>query len=268
MKILNVISILLLSALCCANLAAAPRDPSSVRHSKPQVVLGTLMPKDTTGHHTRRLDNRLIAPKGEFQTGMMAAYASFKSEDSELFLALKDIDASASAFRITPFVGYTYKDNQSIGVRFAYTTAHGALAGGTADLLNEGLEFGGDLGLDVRMWAFSAELYHRSYIGLDNHGRVGIICDFVLGYTLNKSMTGNSRRDYSLTNKAKLSFNPGIAVYPMNNVSVFVTLGMADVSYNNTRTFENRQFTGERNYWDARCKINLFDINFGLTFHL
>lgn len=268
MKILKIILIPLLMLLAAPALSAAQKDSTSVKPQKTQVKLGGLMPKDSSGHHTRMLQSHLIAPKGEFQTGLQAAYASISSEDSEFMLAAKGIDASLNAFRITPFVGYTYSNNHSVGMRFAYTTMRGHLGKGTIDLLNEGLEFGGDLGLSASMWAFAAEAYHRTYIGLDNNGRVGIFWDFVLGYSLNKSRIGDSPKDYGLTHKAKLSFNPGIVVYPMNNVSFFVSISLADVSYNNARTYENFELVGVRNYWDARCKLNLFDVNLGLTFHL
>lgn len=278
-KILSVLLIALSTMSVSANVSIAAEASDTLAVSQPAkkyVKMGTLIEKDTTGRHTRRLSNHLIAPKGEIQMGTQVAYANLSSDDSELFLVLKDIDASASVFRITPFVGYTYSDNHAVGVRFAYTTMNGTLGKGMADLLNEGLEFGGDLGLQARMWGFSADVFHRTYVGLDNRGIVGLFWDIILGYSLQKTIVGSSYGNYSFSNKASISFNPGIEVFPMNNVSLFVSLGLADASFNNVKNYESgvdgsqrhTVVTGTRNFWDARCKINLLDLNFGLTFHL
>ena len=52
------------------------------------VVLGKeLMPKDTT--KARRFTNRLIAPKGEWQTGLSVMYADFSSRNSEYMMLLQ-----------------------------------------------------------------------------------------------------------------------------------------------------------------------------------
>lgn len=245
---------------------SAKRDSTSV--SRVPVRTGVMIDKDTTGHHTRLLINHLIAPKGELQIGATALYGSVSSEDSDFYLVLDDMDFSGSFFRITPFVGYTYSDNHSVGLRFGYTSGKGNVGTGTLDLLNDGLSFGGDINLKGKYWGFRAEMYHRSYVGLDNNGRVGIFYDLVLDYGLNKSVVGSSLSNYSFKNQARLSFNPGIVVYPMNNVSVFVSISLADVTYNNVRSFENGTKVGSRNNWDARLKFNLTDIDFGITFHL
>ncbi len=232
------------------------------------VKTGATIEKDTTGHHTRLLVNHLIAPKSELQIGATALYGSVSSEDSDFYLVLDDMDFSGTFFRITPFVGYTYKDNRSVGLRFGYTGGKGSLDAATLDLLNDGLSFGGELGMNIKYWGFKAEAYHRSYVGLDNNGRVGIFYDLVLGYGLTKAIVGSALSDYSLKNQARLSFNPGIVVYPLNNVSVFVSISLADLTYNNVRIYENAARIGTRNNWDARLKFNLTDIDFGITLHL
>ncbi|MCQ2143640.1 MAG: hypothetical protein MJY56_06195 [Bacteroidales bacterium] len=279
MKKLFSILLIALGAMLVPSGLSYAQDPSEAPSSRKYVKMGTLIERDSLGRHTRKLSNHLIAPKGEIQMGTQVAYANLSSDDSELFLFLKDIDASASVFRITPFVGYTYSDNHAVGVRFAYTTMNGNLGNGVADLLNEGLEFGGELGLQTKMWGFSADVYHRTYVGLDNRGIVGLFWDIVLGYSLQKTIVGSSYGNYSFSNKAKLSFNPGIEVFPMNNVSLFVSLSLADVSFNNVKNYEttpsykeagsrNVSVTGTRSYWDGRCEIYMLDINLGLTFHL
>lgn len=247
----------------------AQTDSSEVRRQKGRqtIVLGTeIMPKDSTRSH--RLMNRLIAPKGEWQCGLSVMYADFSSGNSEYMLLLQGVDAGASMLRLAPEAAYTFAPNHSIGARFQYTNVRGMVDAATADLLGNFSATLEDLHAFSR--SMSGCVFQRTYVGLDRYGRVGVFWDYVLGYTRTKSQfyTGDSSSDYSLKKKVHLGFAPGIIYFPMNNMSIQVSVCLADVSYSNVTVWSGGNVVGSRNAWKAQAHLNLMDISFGLTIHL
>lgn len=230
------------------------------------VVLGKeLMPKDTT--KARRFTNRLIAPKGEWQTGLSVMYADFSSRNSEYMMLLQGLDAKASMLRLAPQAAYTFADNHAVGVRFQYTTVNGMVDSATADLLGN---FSMSLdNIQANSRALSTCFFQRTYWGLDKHGRVGLFWDYVVGYTRKNSnfKTGSASSSYVVNNMLHLGFAPGLIYFPMNNFSVQASICVADLSYNNVKAYEKGQVTGTRHAWKAQANLNVLDLNFGLTIH-
>jgi hypothetical protein len=224
------------------------------------------MPKE--GKKARRFKNHLIAPKGEWQCGLSVMYVDFSTDNSEYMLMLQGLDANASMLRLAPEGAYTYAPNRAIGARFQYTNINGMIDSATADLL-------GNLSLSVNeinamSRSMGGSIFHRTYVGLDNYGRVGIFWDYVFGYTRSKTQfyTGDASDAYSLNNKLSLNFAPGIVYFPMNNVSIQVCISMAGLSYTNVRAYDNGQVEGVRHAWKARAGLSVLDLAFGLTVHL
>ena len=230
------------------------------------VLGGEMAPKDST--KTRRFKNHLIAPKGEWQCGLSVMYADFSSNNSDYMLLLQGVGANASMLRLAPEGAYTFADNHAVGARFQYTNINGMVDSATADLLgNLSIEVGG---LNAVSRSAGGSIFQRTYVGLDNFGRVGIFWDYVLGYTRSKTQfyAGEASDAYSLNNKLSLNFAPGIVYFPMNNVSVQVCISMAGLSYTNVKAYENGQVAGVRHAWKARAGLSIFDLAFGLTVHL
>lgn len=224
-----------------------------------------IMPRDTSKMH--RFKNHLIAPKGEWQCGLSVVYADFNSEDTDYMLLLQGVNAIASMFRLAPEAAYTFADNHAVGVRFQYTNANGMVDTATADLLGNfsmALE-----NVNAESRSLSACVFQRTYVGLDNQGRVGIFWDYVLGVTRAKSQfhTGALSSSYSLKKKIHLGFAPGIVYFPMNNVSVQASISLADLSYNRVEAYNDGRLTGSRNAWKAQASLNVMDISLGLTVH-
>lgn len=229
------------------------------------VVLGKeLTPKNTTKE--TRFTNRLIAPKGEWQTGLSVMYADFSSTNSEYMMLLQGVNAKASMLRLAPQAAYTFADNHAVGVRFQYTTLNGMVDSATADLLgNFSMSFG-DVQANSR--ALTTSFFQRTYWGLDKNGRVGIFWDYIVGYTRkNSNFNAGAAESYVINNKLHLGFAPGLVYFPMNNVSVQASICVADLSYNNVKAYEEGQVTGTRHAWKAQASLNVLDLNFGLTIH-
>lgn len=222
-------------------------------------------PKDSAKVH--RFKNHLIAPKGEWQCGFSVMYSDFSSDDYEYMMILQGVDASASMLRIAPEAAYTFRNNHALGARFQYSNLNGAIDTATADILgNFNMSFE-----DIHAFSrsMSGSIFQRTYVGLDDQGRVGIFWDYVLGFTRTKSQfyTGEPVSSYTLKKKVYLGFAPGVVYYPMNNVSVQANLSLASLSYSNLTAYRDGKAEGIRNVWNAQASLNVMDLNFGLTIH-
>lgn len=231
------------------------------------IVLGKeIMPKDTTRQY--RFTNHLIVPKGSWQCGISVMYADFSSDNTEYMLMLQGLNADASMLRLAPEAAYAYSDNHAVGAKFQYTNLNGMMDSATADLLGN---FSMTLeNISAVSRSMSASVFHRTYVGLDNHGRVGIFWDYILGVSRTRTQFAVTEPSdaYSLTKKIHLAFAPGIVYFPMNNVSVQVGISLADLSYSNVAAYQDGQLVGERHAWKALASLNLLGLNFGLTVHL
>lgn len=220
--------------------------------------------------HRRGLQQHLIIPKGEWQVGAQVSHVSFSSNDSEYLLIVQNLDANGSITKVAPFVAYSYRDNRSIGVKMEYSSANGSIREGDLDFLSDDLQFSVE-DINANMSSFQTAVYHRSYIGLDDRGRIGLFSDVSLSYSNSKTVftyNAETADTYTRSNQLKLSLHPGIVVFAMNNVSTHVSMGIGGVSYNNTKYIKAGEVIGTRNYSQAKFKLNVLDINIGLTIHL
>lgn len=257
---------LLISAACLL-MAAATAFGQSAGDDRNTIVLGEeIMPKDTTKQ--RRFKNRLIAPKGEWQCGLSVMYADFASSDADFMLMLQGLGADASMLRLAPEAAYTFRDNHAVGAKFQYTSLNGMIDTATADLL-------GNFSMSVENLhasskSMSAGIFQRTYVGLDKYGRVGLFWDYVLGVSRTRTQfyMGDASNAYSLNERISLGFAPGIVFFPMNNVSIQASIGLADLSYGNMKAYEGGDVVGSRRNWKASASLNILDLSFGLTIHL
>ncbi len=240
------------------------------KNQRETVRLGAeILAKDSLKQR-RGLSQYMIIPKGEVQLGMQISHISLSSNNSEYMLLLNGIDANGAITKISPFVAYSYKDNRSVGMRFQYSTASGSLEQGDLSFLSDDLNFHVE-DLHANSTAYQVAAYHRSYIGLDNKGRIGLFADLMLGYTNSKTAfiyNAQTKDAYAKSNQLKLSLHPGIVIFAMNNVSMHVSMGIGGVSYNNTKYIRDGELVGTRNYSKANFKLDILDISMGLAIHL
>jgi len=253
----------IISAVALMVLAVFPSYGISIGNET--VVLGGEMP--SRRGKERRLTNTLIAPKGEWQCGLSVMYANLSGDDSEYMLLLQGINANATMLRLAPEALYTFRNNHAIGIRASYTDMKGMIDSATADLL-------GNLSLSVEninasSSSYSASIFQRTYVGLDNKGRIGLFWDYELGVSQSKSQfyVGEPSSSYSLKKSINLGFSPGIVYFPMNNVSVQACISLAGLSYSNMTSYNDGQVTGVRDAWKAQASINILNMNMGITVH-
>lgn len=272
----NLIKALLVAAAIAATCSAMGQTDKRVKPVKPTketIKLGAEIKDESDSlkrKHRRGLMQHLIIPKGEWQVGAQVSHVSFSSKNSEYLLIVQNLDANGSITQVAPYVAYSYHDNRSIGIKLQYSAANGNVREGDLDFLSDDLNFNVE-NIEANMSSFQTAVYHRSYIGLDDRGRIGLFSDISLSYTNSKTVftyDAETADTHTRTNQLKLSLHPGIVVFAMNNVSTHVSMGIGGVSFNNTKYIKAGEVIGTRNYSQAKFKLNVLDINIGVTIHL
>ncbi|MEG0789751.1 MAG: hypothetical protein RR432_06085 [Alistipes sp.] len=251
-----------LSALRLTETKQAKR-PKSDRHFLP-----------TRKRMDREINKIKFAYKGEMTVALTASYGTLSSDDTDFMVILDNINADGTVATVKPSVGYFYRDNHCVGVRFGYEHVSGTLENTLFDL-GESNDISFDIPyLDLTSNSYSVGIFHRSYAGLDPKGRVGLFADFELSVT-----SGSSRFSYEsgdvikTTNsdnlRVKLMFNPGIAVYIFPNVCGTLSFGLGGLQYSSVtqRDAEGNKI-GTRSSSKMKFKFNIAAINLGLTIHL
>lgn len=225
----------------------------------------------------RRIDREVnrgrFAYKGELIIGLTASYGTMSSDDTDFMVILDNINLDGTIATVKPFIGYFYRDNRCVGVRFGYEHMDGRL--GNVDLdLGEQNDISlniADMSLDNDNYSFA--LFHRSYVGLDQKGRFGLFAEVEASAVIGSGSFLNSSGDtpkatYSDNLKLKLAFNPGVAVYIFPNVCATVSLGLGGIQYNSvTQRDAEGNKTGSRSASKMRFRLNIADINFGMVVH-
>ncbi len=223
------------------------------------------------GRYDRGIANFRFIPQGKWIGGLTASYVDFDSDDSRLLFSLiEGFDSHLRMMSIKPFIGYAVKDNLIIGARLGYSHAVGQL-----DNLSIQID---DIDVSLSNMRYTEDLYsfalfHRSYVGLDTNRRFGLFNETALAYN-----TGTSRfsREFqeqpritdTTIHELHLGINPGIAVFIMQNVSAEFSFGVAGLKFRYEKQRNNQGETGSRHKSGADFKINLFNINIGITFCL
>ena len=243
------------NAPAASGISASPAEPK-----KQQRFLPTRRRMD------REINKLKFAYKGEVIMGLTASYGTLSSDDTDIMLLIDGINADGSIATVKPFVGYFYRDNSCLGVRFGYRHMGGSLDNARYDLGESNDASGQIPKLDINSDNYSFGIFHRSYAGLDPKGRFGLFAEFELSLA-----TGSSKFSYqpNTSNDEMKTFNPGAAVYIFPNVCATVSFGLGGIQYNSvTQKDESGKKTGSREASNMRFRLNIAAINFGMTIHL
>lgn len=210
----------------------------------------------------------LFVPRGDVAAGAQVAFISFSSDNSELFLLLDGMDASAGFKKFSPFFEVAYADDRSIGFRIDYSILNAAVDELTLDLLNDGLNFDvSDISAKTR--SAGASIFHRNYFGLDSRSRFGFFLEESLGYSSSRLQVaaGEASDAYTSSSRIKLSFAPGFEFYVRNNISVGAWISMGGATYSHVKCIDGGSVTGTRQKFSARFGPDLLGAGFGVSFH-
>ena len=250
------------SAPAASGISASPAEPK-----KQQRFLPT----------RRRMDREINKLKFAYKGEVIMGLTTLSSDDTDIMLLIDGINADGSIATVKPFVGYFYRDNSCLGVRFGYRHMGGSLDNARYDLGESNDASGQIPKLDINSDNYSFGIFHRSYAGLDPKGRFGLFAEFELSLATGSSKfsyqpnTSNDemKTTYSDNTQVKLAFNPGAAVYIFPNVCATVSFGLGGIQYNSvTQKDESGKKTGSREASNMRFRLNIAAINFGMTIHL
>lgn len=227
----------------------------------------------------RRIDREInklkFAYRGEVIMGLTASYGTLSSDDTDVLLILDNINADGTVATIKPFVGYFYRDNRCLGVRFGYNHMSGSLDKGAIFDLGESNDVSLNIPyLDFKSNNYSYGLFHRSYAGLDPKGRFGLFAEFELSVSSGNSRfayesEGKIKHTFSDNTQIKLAFNPGAAVYIFPNVCATLSFGLGGIQYTTvTQKDELGNKIGSREASNMKFKLNILAINIGMTIHM
>ena len=154
-----------------------------------------------------------------------------------------------------------------MGVKFGYNHTSGTLN-------NISLEIDDiDFSLHDMKYAedsYSFAIFHRSYVGLDNSRRFGLFNETSLGYNKGNSRftrlyDGEVKSTEGVLHEITVGLNPGICVFIMENVSAEISFGVAGFKYRREKQTNELGEIGRSRNSGANFKINILNINIGIT---
>lgn len=225
----------------------------------------------------REINKLKFAYKGEVMMGLTASYGTLSSDDTDIMLILDNINADGTVATVKPFIGYFYRDNNCLGVRFGYRHMDGNLDAARYDLGESNDASGSIPKVNFNSDNYSFGIFHRSYAGLDPKGRFGLFAEFELSLSTGTSKlsyqpdtaSDNMKTTFSDNTQLKLAFNPGAAVYIFPNVCATLSFGLGGIQYTSvTQKDDAGNKIGTRKASNMRFRLNVAAINFGMTVHL
>jgi hypothetical protein len=240
----------------------------TVYTEKPAAHSNDLIRIKGIGRFDRGIVNYRFIPKKKWIGGVTASYVNLSIDDNQLLYSLlKDVNISGQILSVKPFIGYAVRDNNVIGVKFGYNRAKGDL--GNLSVAIDDLDFTMKNML-YKQDSYTVALFHRSYVGLDAAKRFGVFSETSLSYTTGTSIfsreedSGLKRTDTDMR-EVRLGLDPGLEVFIMDNVSAEVSFGIVGFKYLWEEQRNNLGEYGKRHSSGANFKINLFNINIGIT---
>lgn len=266
--------------LAVANASAAEngvsienRDTTEVRRSPRGMRLNNrFLP--TSRRIDREINKNKFVFKGETMLGLTASYGTLSAEDADMFAIFENINLSGTIATVNPFIGYFYRDNNCIGVRFGYSRI-----GGTLDRFDVNLGSQNDLDIEVPWFDISSNkysfgLFHRSYVPLDEKGRFGLFGEMEISCSMGENAFAYKSGDRTKYTDSKnftvrAWLNPGIAIYAFPNVCATLSFGLGGFKYTSIRQYDEAgKEVGRRQHSKMNFRLNLADINIGMTIHL
>ena len=223
------------------------------------------------GRFNRKIENRLLVKKHGWMGGLTFTWAEYNSDDTEFLSLIKDFNCKANMLSINPFVGYFYKDNACLGIKFGFERVSASLGGLNIDI-DDDMSFGlSDMAFKQEM--LRATLFHRSYVGLDKSHRFGLFNETALSFNTGTSfyerpVTEELKNTSTRIREIQIGFNPGATVFIMENVAAELSFGIAGFKYRQENQTVNGEESGWRKSSGANFKINLLNINIGVVAYL
>lgn len=227
-------------------------------------------PEEKLEEFTRDIESVVFVPKGQWITGVSVSYA-MSTQSKYQFLIFEGISGDTYSFKISPMLMYAVRDDLALGGRFSYARSLTKLR--NADVI---LDSETDYSID-HLYRLAHNYYFtgmmRNYFSIGKSTRFGFFNELQLqiggGQSklttgVGKTLTGTYERNFSLD----VGLAPGVTVFLNNYSALEVNIGVLGFSYTATKALKDQIYESRRNSKSANFRINLFSIQFGVTFFL
>lgn len=216
------------------------------------------------------IESTVFVPKGQWVGGISVSYSQSTQNNYQFFI-LEHLKGDTYTFKVSPMACYIFKDDMGAGARFAYTRSLTKLE--TADLVIDS-----ETEVDMEnLYRLSHNYYvtgiFRNYLSLNSSKRFGFFNEvqLQLGGGQSKlmqgkgsSLSGNYERNFNLD----VGIAPGLVIFLNNYSAVEVQVGVLGFSMTDTKTITDQIYVARRKSMAANFYLNLFTINFGVSFYL
>ncbi len=218
---------------------------------------------------SRGIESHTFVPKGQWIGGGSFSYSENKASDYE-FLVISDIDGTNYSFKVSPFIGYFFKDNLCVGVRFGYNRSMIKL-NSTSISISEDLTFDIDNYYHLQH-LYTGAIFFRNYVNLGTSKRFALFNEVRLtaGGGQGKDVSGleeELKGSYVEKFELELGLVPGITAFIAESVAVEASVNVLGFSYKKYDQTRDQVYMGEFESSGVNFKVDIFSINIGVSFY-
>lgn len=212
----------------------------------------------------------VFVPKGQWITGISVSYSQSNQKNYQ-FLVLENISGDTYSLKVSPMLLFTVKNDLALGGKFGYDRSLTKLE--SADIVLDS-----ETNYNVDHLYRLAHSYHgmavmRNYFSLGRSKRFGLFTEtqFDIGGGQAKLMNGLGDElsgSYEKSWNIGIGLAPGMSVFLNNFAALEVNVGVLGFEYNHTTTLTDQIYDAHVKTKSAIFRINLFSINFGVSFYL
>lgn len=218
----------------------------------------------------RGIEQKTFVPKGQWVTGGTVSYSQH-SNDNFKFLVIDGWSGEGYRFNVSPFVGYTFRNDMTIGARFNYSRS-------MLEIDELQLDMGDDLNFDLDnvyrlTHSYSGTAFLRTYINLGDSKRFGLFNDvrFTLGGGQSKLVSDSGENltgTFEKTVTMHIGLSPGMVAFINDFVAAEVSVGVLGFNFKWIDQVTDQVYVGSRRSSSGNFKINLLSISLGVAFYL
>ncbi|MGL5938049.1 MAG: hypothetical protein ACRCY5_04895 [Phocaeicola sp.] len=224
----------------------------------------------SAGGFIRKIEHSTFVPKGQWIAGSTFSYSA-SSDNNYKFLVIEGINTEGYAFKVSPMIAYSFKDNLAAGGRFFYKRS-------LTDITSMNIKFNEDSSFDLNdvyslNHSYGATALLRNYINIGTSRRFALYNEFQLSVERGqaKMVRGSLEKltgTYETRTSIGLGLSPGLVAFINNFMAVEVGIGVLGFSIDKVRQVTDQIHMAESSLTVANFKINVFSISFGMAFYL
>lgn len=166
---------------------------------------------------------------------------------------------------------YAFRHNHVVGMRLGYSKSSLNLESLSLDI-DEDLSFSLS-NVEYASDAYSAAIFYRYYVGLDNNRRFAIFNETELSLSAGhgkflRYYNEQPRDTRTTSTEVSLNFSPGVCVFMHDLVSLNLSFGVFGFYFKNEKQSTNDEEIGKRFSSGANFRFNIFNINMGIAIHI